>query len=76
MTFLLIIYTLSDLEEKNFSENNLNGSLTSDEEISGDEAFRENNTQRIISIQNGEGPVQNASSGSARFSQPSVFFAN
>ena len=67
MTFLLIIYTLSDLEEKNFSEDNLNGPLTSDEEISGDEAFRENNTQRIISIQNGEGPVQNASSRSARF---------
>ena len=58
---------MSDLEEKNFSEDNLNGSLISDEEISGDEAFRENNTPRIISIQNGEGPVQNASSRSARF---------
>ena len=39
---------MSDLEEKNFSEDNLNGSLASDEQISDDEAVRENNTLRIM----------------------------
>ena len=54
VTFLLITYAMSDFEEKNVSEDNLNESLTSDEEISGDEALIDDNVPRIISIQNGE----------------------
>ena len=48
---------MSDLEEKNVSEDNLNESLTSDEEISGDEALKEDNVPRIVFfvfLQNGE----------------------